>query len=569
MLEVSPGKCSSLSTRVLLVALVCCLSLSAVAQEVDDWLDPYDMLNYDASSKTMRKPAKPSYAVTKRRDHIQDSNQDALTVCNKQVGDLQRQIEEKEKIIAFVSQQPTCTPVFKRFLSRLLKEIKRVGVPGDSSEVHYDALIKLSKQTMTEIQSLLEGEDRWRTGALDNAISQILVDLKAHDYQAWKWRFEDTFGVELDTLIKIGIFVLIVVAIVCTQLWSTVSWFFQFSRVFAICFVVSIVWNWFYLYKIAFAEHQNNIVKMDSVNAQCTGVKKIDWTESLKEWYRSTWTLQDDPCKKYYEVLMVNPILLVPPTKAISVTITTFITEPLKHFGQGISDFLRALLKDLPITLQIPVLVTIVLAILVLMYGSTQAAFQHGIMGLLHGPRRDPPPPPAVEQPQPQPRLRIEDCDHLAGGDAPAPAQYKAQRQPVNDPRINRNDVRQRQPNVPKRDAAVETIRPQGTADPLFSEDEMDAARQEGGAEAEPNLSDPSDSQNQQEELQGQSANTIAAKKDQTKPTKLDSSKPKNNKHSNVEDTISQAEPRGEDAEPRSQSVADVENDPEHVCDNL
>lgn len=51
--------------------------------------------------------------------------------------------------------------------------------------------------------------------------------------------------------------------------------------------------------------------------------------------------------------------------KAISVTMTTFITEPLKHFGQGISEFLRALLKDLPITLQIPVLITIVFSILV------------------------------------------------------------------------------------------------------------------------------------------------------------------------------------------------------------
>lgn len=59
---------------------------------------------------------------------------------------------------------------------------------------------------MTEIQTLLEGEDRWRTGALDNAISQILVDLKPHDYEAWKWRFEDTFGVELDTVLKVSFF---------------------------------------------------------------------------------------------------------------------------------------------------------------------------------------------------------------------------------------------------------------------------------------------------------------------------------------------------------------------------
>lgn len=56
---------------------------------------------------------------------------------------------------------------------------------------------------MTEIQTLLEGEDSWRTGALDNAVSQILVDLKPHDYEAWKWRFEDTFGIDLDTVLKV------------------------------------------------------------------------------------------------------------------------------------------------------------------------------------------------------------------------------------------------------------------------------------------------------------------------------------------------------------------------------
>ena len=75
--------------------------------------------------------------------------------------------------------------------------------PSDSTDVFYDAKIKLSRQGLTEIQSLLDGEDRWRTGALDNAVSQILVDLKPHNYEAWKWRFEDTFGVELDTVLKV------------------------------------------------------------------------------------------------------------------------------------------------------------------------------------------------------------------------------------------------------------------------------------------------------------------------------------------------------------------------------
>lgn len=42
------------------------------------------------------------------------------------------------------------------------------------------------------------------------------------------------------------------------------------------------------------------------------------------EWVRMTWTLQDDPCKRYYEVLMVNPILLVPPTKVDYSAVCTF-----------------------------------------------------------------------------------------------------------------------------------------------------------------------------------------------------------------------------------------------------
>ncbi|XP_047444090.1 chloride channel CLIC-like protein 1 isoform X2 [Mugil cephalus] len=545
-------ECSPLlPARMLLFVVVCGLSLSVMGQQVDqEWLDPYDMLNYDASTKTMRKPAEPerhySNVPTKRREYTQDSSQAELTSCTKQVGDLQLQIEDQKKMITRMSQQPTCNPVFKRFLSRLLKEIQRVGVPSDSTDIFYDAKIKLSRQALTEIQTLLEGEDRWRTGALDNAVSQILVDLKQHDYEAWKWRFEDTFGIELDTLLKIGMFVLILMAIISTQLWSLVSWFVQFKRLFIICFFVSVIWNWFYLYKIAFAEHQNNIVKMDSVYEKCTGVKKIDWSDNLKEWYRSTWTLQDDPCKKYYEVLMVNPILLVPPTKAFSVTITTFITEPLKHFGQGISEFLRALLKDLPVTLQIPVLLTIVLSILVFMYGSVQAAFQHGIMAPLRRPRRDPP-HPELQQPQPH-HLRIEDHGYLAGGDAPTPAPapapapapqpapqpapapqpvlQRAPRQQGDDPRLHRNHVRQRRlREEPPRVVQVNTITNVGA---YYSEDETDAQQHEESPEAEQNPSAESDSENQQE-IQGAGAARFSADTAQskTKRTESNSSKSK------------------------------------------
>ncbi|KAL3978965.1 alcohol-forming fatty acyl-CoA reductase [Sarotherodon galilaeus] len=381
----------------LLIALLCNLLLTAVGQqEENEWVDPYDMTKYDARTKTMRKPTEPASCDnlgTERREYNQDSSQTEPTPCNKQVEDLEKQIEDHKKTIELISQQPTCSPVFKRFLSRLLKAVQSAGVSSDSTDVFYDAKLKMSKQAMEEIQAYLESEDRCRPGALDNAISQILVDVKPHDYGSWKWRFEDTFGVELHTLLNIGLFILLIVVIIRLQLLTKISWFVLFQQLFAVCLFISVIWNWFYLYKIAFAEHQSNIVKMEGFNAKCTGVEKMDWIDSLKEWFRSTWTLQDDPCKRYYEVLIVDPLLLVSPIKAILFTITTFITEPLKYFGQGFSEFLQVLLKDLPVTLQIPVLLTTMPATVMIVYASVQAAFQHGIMALLHRPRRDPPLP--------------------------------------------------------------------------------------------------------------------------------------------------------------------------------
>ncbi|XP_039524623.1 chloride channel CLIC-like protein 1 isoform X3 [Pimephales promelas] len=394
----------------------------------DAWIDPYDMINYDPTTKRMRKPTESdSYqnVPTKRREFSSESCDVPLSdasECINKLQILQKQFDEHKKGTA-TSSKPVCLPVFKRFLSKLLKETSKLGLPDDvKTAMHYDAMVKLSKQSLAEIQKLLNEENDWTTGAMDEALSQILVKFKLHNHEAWKWRFEDTFYVDADTVLRVSLIVLIVVAVIGTELWSVVSWLVQFRRMFSVCFFISLIWNWFHLYMVAFADHKKNIVELESFNGKCTGVKELDWKDSLSEWYRRTWTLQDDPCKKYYEVLLVNPILLVPPTKAITVTITSFITDPLKQIGEGISEFLRALLKDLPVTLQIPVLLTIALAIFVFMYGSAQAAM-HQAVRLPRVGWRGEPPPPAVGQRQ-APQLR-EHGDVWEGGDAPQPLQIR------------------------------------------------------------------------------------------------------------------------------------------------
>ncbi|XP_077082801.1 chloride channel CLIC-like protein 1 isoform X5 [Siphateles boraxobius] len=419
------------------VSLFVSANLNIHQEDDDAWIDPYDMINYDPTTKRMRKPTESaSYqnVPTKRRGVSPEScdvPQSDASECINKLEILQKQFDEHKKKGTATSSKPVCLPVFKRFLSKLLKETSKLGLPDDvKTAMHYDAMVKLSKQSLAEIKKLLNEENDWTTGAMDEALSQILVKFKPHNREAWKWRFEDTFYVDADTVLRVSLIVLIVVAVICTELWSVVSWFVQFRRMFAVCFFISLIWNWFHLYMVVFAEHKKNIMEVESFNGKCTGLKELDWKDSLSEWYRRTWTLQDDPCKKYYEVLLVNPILLVPPTKAITVTITSFITDPLKQIGAGISEFLRALLKDLPFSLQIPVLLTIALAIIMFMYGGGQAAMHQAIRLPRMGWRGDPP-PPAVGQRQ-APQLR-EHEDVWEGGDAPPPLQIRQD----NDNRVN------------------------------------------------------------------------------------------------------------------------------------
>ncbi|XDV22237.1 hypothetical protein PO909_027178, partial [Leuciscus waleckii] len=106
--------------------------------------------------------------------------------CNNKLEILKKEFDELKKKRTATSSKPVCLPVFKRFLSKLLKETSKLGLPDDvKTAMHYDAMVKLSKQSLAEIQKLLNEENDWTTGAMDEALSQILVKFKRHNHEAW------------------------------------------------------------------------------------------------------------------------------------------------------------------------------------------------------------------------------------------------------------------------------------------------------------------------------------------------------------------------------------------------
>lgn len=160
-----------------------------------------------------------------------------------------------------------------------------------------------------------------------------------------------------------------------------------------------------------------------------------------------------------------------------------------------------------------------------LVYGSVQAAFQHGIMAPLRRPRRDPP-PPELEQP-PRPPLRNEDHHVLAGGDAPALQHVPMQR--ADSARLDRNNVHQRRPDRFREKPAPVRVETLGNADRRFSEDETDERRKRS-PEAEEEISAESGTEEQQETQNKEEGATAAANTTQpkSKPTEPDSPQKQN-----------------------------------------
>ncbi|XP_060057953.1 chloride channel CLIC-like protein 1 [Erinaceus europaeus] len=389
--------------------LLCeCLWLITGYAYDDDWIDPTDMLNYDAASGTMRK-SQVKYRLSEKKE-VSSDLVDELSECYSRLDSLTHKIGECEKLKKEDCESQS-NPVFRRYLHKILIETRKLGhIDENKGDMHYDAEIILKKQTLLEIQKFLSGEE-WKPGALDDALSDILINFKIHNFETWKWRFEDFFGVDPYDVLMVLLCLLCIMMLVATELWTYVHWYTQLRRIFFISFFFSLGWNWIYLYKLAFAQHQAEVAKMEPFSNTCA--EKMNWAGSLWEWFRSSWTFKDDPCQKYYELLVVNPIWLVPPTKALAVTFTNFVTEPLKYIGKGTGEFIKALMKEIPVLLHIPVLIIMALAVLAFCYGAGKSVM---MMKHLGGPEREPPPalPPGGRRGQQEIAYR----PHGGAGDA-------------------------------------------------------------------------------------------------------------------------------------------------------
>ena len=227
--------------------------------------------------------------------------------------------------------------LLEKLFSYSNKEHKKFEIPklidqiqGLEDDVVYLKL-HLTDQTRLEIQNY---KNTGRNDVVYNLLGNMTIIPYVSDHA------EPYYMFEWETILyALCIFCFLVIV---TRQTRNMSLYHMLCSVFTILFLVSVPWTWYKLYLAQLAQHQTTIISYRP--------KSCGQHPTFVTFLKSMFTLsQKDECLRYHEALLIHPMLEVPPTKALAVTLTNFIFEPLEHIGSSLSRMLRNMFADLPV----------------------------------------------------------------------------------------------------------------------------------------------------------------------------------------------------------------------------
>ena len=136
------------------------------------------------------------------------------------------------------------------------------------------------------------------------------------------------------------------------------------GSLFVILFIVSIPWTWVRLY-------QEELVRKMTISSLPEPKECNPQSMSTFQSFIASFNI-GDKCERFYASLHIDPLVDVPPTKAIAVTLSKFLLEPLQHLGEGVNRMVTTCLKDLPVHLWpivLPILLLVGMMLLVMGFG--------------------------------------------------------------------------------------------------------------------------------------------------------------------------------------------------------
>ena len=233
-------------------------------------------------------------ATDKQPDH--DKLQAKLSQCYK---DLEKSPVKcqacAEKTV--VNASPCDTPYFKKVVRSILGNLEDRG--------DHEVVVTASKDDVATLEKFVKSEDG-NVQDVCEVIIGIVSNFKGKDdtYDFGQWDNSSLSYITKEAILILASLILVICAAVVFETRTKLTWRTQLWGVLFLCFIVSIPWEWYHLYRKAFASKQAQMEK--DIPKHCRPDHELRPLESLSLWLRNSFTFTDDTCVKYQESYLLT-----------------------------------------------------------------------------------------------------------------------------------------------------------------------------------------------------------------------------------------------------------------------
>ncbi|XP_054764371.2 chloride channel CLIC-like protein 1 [Lytechinus pictus] len=333
-----------------------------VDSEVDCEIDINDMLDYDPVTQTSARCERMKREKQKAKDQCQTNLEDAtrklescLTASDHKPCDCPPPIECQDEV------QPTpCHDAEDMFFRRLVRHFANViqEKAPESGPVEAQIEVHLTSHEWKKLQSFADGKDEYRRADIHDVMVGMTINIFYFNQTSVMEWLGEQINLRSPAVILLTVSVTVLCIVFGVGMYSDLYW----NRRFIAClltsmFVISLIWNWIYLYQEETIKRYRNAQKYEKIPANCMP-HKMTWVQALHEWFTSMTSIRTDECFEYHRIYQVDPLFDIPPTRALSVTVSSLFVDNFKYFGRAVSEFHAEIFKDLPFWAALPALVS-------------------------------------------------------------------------------------------------------------------------------------------------------------------------------------------------------------------
>ena len=327
-------------------SLMICVAYADKRGPHDDWLNPGGHW-LDPSPVPERDESRQEYQTKSPQQKTCDSDK-CKPVNAKKEAEIQNVKSTQDMGGApDVGAASNGMPHFRRFVSVLLNLLDQKGISAGTKFLIHGHLDKMKLQLL---RNFSRGQDVG-VQEVNLVLEKMITDMSRAEGEYIPPTL--VFGLDLSTLqtISICLFLLLLSVWLLVKIIHAppVSYLkLLLGLVFALL-VVSTAMEWYQLYEKAIAEKLATQAK--DMPPECTSEGLTGWV-TLKVWARDTFLFADDPCLKYHQAVIVNPVVMASPMQAFATSFTHIIVQPLKMIAGAFGESFRALMQPVPVQWQ-------------------------------------------------------------------------------------------------------------------------------------------------------------------------------------------------------------------------